>query len=154
MRALEYLKSRPEWDGKILIVHGGSQGGWQSLVAAAFDPAVTYVQAEAPAYCNINRVLEGRLPSWPFTVKAQEPDSPENQAAALFDGVAFARRAKAPAVFTVGYSDCAAVPSSVYAAHQAYSGPSDLWVFPDLGHQDAVFWRGEKQIMEAAGLTE
>ena len=154
VRALEYLKSRPEWNGKVLIVHGGSQGGWQSLVAAGLDPDVTFAMVEAPANCNLLGALEGRKPSWPGTIRVEEGYSGENLAAALFDGVAFGRRAKAPAVFTVGYSDCAAVPSSVCAACRVYGGPAILRAFPDLGHEQAVFWSGEKIILEAAGLKD
>ena len=155
VRALEYLKSRPEWDGKTLIVHGGSQGGWQSLVAAGLDHDVTFAMIEAPANCNLRGALEGRKPSWPGTIRIDEGMSQENRNAFLFDGVAFGRRAKAPAVFTVGYSDAAAVPSSVFAAYHAYGGRSaDIWTFPDLGHELAVFWSGEKLILEAAGIIK
>ena len=49
LRALEYLKSRPEWDCKNLIAFGGSQGGLQTMWAAALDqdvnialPAITW----------------------------------------------------------------------------------------------------------------
>lgn len=152
IRALEYLKSLPEWDGKTLIVHGGSQGGWQALVAAGLDHSVTFAMIEAPANCNLLGTLEGRTPSWPWTIRPEEGRSEENLAAALFDGIAFGRRAKAPAVFTVGYSDFAAVPSSVCAASQCYGGKATLWTFPDLGHERAVFWSGEKLILEAAGI--
>src|SRR5688500_10468670 len=34
VRAAEYLKSRPDWDGKTLVVMGTSQGGQQALAAA------------------------------------------------------------------------------------------------------------------------
>lgn len=154
VRALEYLKSRPEWDGRTLIVHGGSQGGWQSLVAAGLDHDVTFAMIEAPANCNLFGVLEGRTISWPRTIRAEEGASPENRAAALFDGVAFGRRAKAPAVFTVGYSDAAAVPSSVCSAYQVYGGRAELMTYPDLGHEQAVFWSSEKLILEAAGIIK
>ena len=107
---------------------------------------------EAPANCNLLGALEGRTPSWPWTIRPEEGRSGENLAAALFDGIAFGRRAKASAVFTVGYSDFAAVPSSVCAACQSYGGESTLWTFPDLGHEQAVFWSGEKLILEAAGV--
>lgn len=150
VRALEYLKSRPEWDGETLIVHGGSQGGWQSLVAVGLDHDVTFAMIEAPANCNLLGALEGRTPSWPGTIRVEDGRSPENLAAALFDGIAFGRRAKAPAVFTVGFSDAAAVPSSVCAACQSYGGPAMLWTFPDLGHEQAVFWSGEHIIRETA----
>src|SRR5262249_1551485 len=33
-RALDFLTAQPEWDGRVVVVHGTSQGGAQSLVAA------------------------------------------------------------------------------------------------------------------------
>ena len=51
-QSLRYVKSRPEWDGKNLIVYGGSQGGGQALVAAGLDPAVTCCVALVPALCD------------------------------------------------------------------------------------------------------
>ncbi len=33
-RAIDFLASQPEWDGRILIVTGSSQGGGQAIVAA------------------------------------------------------------------------------------------------------------------------
>ena len=41
LRAVEYLKSRPEWNGRDLIARGGSQGGMQTVWAAALDSDVT-----------------------------------------------------------------------------------------------------------------
>ena len=115
-------RSLPEWDGKNLAVHGGSQGGLQALAATAFDPAVTVGLFNAPAGCDQLGVLIGRAPSWPGAVSFH-PVSPEaNRCAALFDGVSLARRSHAKAWFTVGFSDPAAVPSSVYAAFNAYGG--------------------------------
>ena len=151
VRALEYLKSRPEWNGETLIVHGGSQGGWQSLVAAGLDHDVTFAQIDAPANCDPLNILEGRAWVWPYTVKQEEGLSPENRSAGLFAGASFGRRAKCKAVFTVGYSDRAATPSSVCAAYNSYGGECHLWPFPDLGHELAVFFSGEPLILEAAG---
>jgi len=33
-RAIDYIASRPDWDGKTIVVMGTSMGGHQSLVAA------------------------------------------------------------------------------------------------------------------------
>ena len=43
MRALEYVKSLPEWNGRNLSVSGGSQGGLQCIWAAGLDRDVTAV---------------------------------------------------------------------------------------------------------------
>jgi len=39
--AIEYLFERPDWDGRTIVVTGGSQGGLQSLVAAGLNPKAT-----------------------------------------------------------------------------------------------------------------
>ena len=41
MSELRFLKSRPEWNGRTLVVYGGSLGGIQSAFAAAIEPAAT-----------------------------------------------------------------------------------------------------------------
>ena len=60
MRALEYLKSRPEWDGKNLTVAGGSQGGLQSIWAAALDHSVSLCNISIPWNCDIGGTEIGR----------------------------------------------------------------------------------------------
>jgi cephalosporin-C deacetylase-like acetyl esterase len=60
MRALEYLKSRPEWDGKNLRVTGGSMGGMQSVWGAALDPDVTECTVFIPWNCDIGGTEAGR----------------------------------------------------------------------------------------------
>ena len=41
VRAVDYLTSLPDWDGKNVIVQGGSQGGALALVTAGLDKRVT-----------------------------------------------------------------------------------------------------------------
>ena len=60
MRALEYLKSRPEWNGKDLTVTGGSQGGLQSVWAAALVPGVSEARVSIPWNCDIGGTEVGR----------------------------------------------------------------------------------------------
>jgi cephalosporin-C deacetylase-like acetyl esterase len=60
MRALEYLKSRPEWDGKNLQVTGGSMGGMQAVWGAALDKDVSECTVFIPWNCDIGGVEAGR----------------------------------------------------------------------------------------------
>ena len=53
LRALEYLKSRPEWDGKTLIAFGGSQGGLQTMWAAALDQDVNIASPSITWCCDL-----------------------------------------------------------------------------------------------------
>jgi len=60
MRAVEYVKSRPEWNGKDLTMEGGSQGGLQSIWAGALVPGVTKLDIYVPWGCNIGGTTDGR----------------------------------------------------------------------------------------------
>ena len=51
------------------------------------------------------------------------------------DGVAFARRATAPARFSVALMDEIVPPSTVVAAHHAWAGPKELRVWRYNGHE-------------------
>ena len=64
MRALEYLKSRPEWNGKDLIVTGGSQGGFQAIAAAGLDSSVTLCRVSIPWLCNLGANQTGMRGGW------------------------------------------------------------------------------------------
>ena len=54
---------------------------------------------------------------------------------AYFDGVHFAARATAPALFSVGLMDPICPPSTVFAAYHRYAGERDIrvWRFADHG---------------------
>ena len=60
MRALEYLKSLPEWNGKELIASGGSQGGLQTIWAAGLDPQVTRAESSITWCCDMGGTELGR----------------------------------------------------------------------------------------------
>lgn len=61
MRALAYVKSLPEWNGKDLKASGGSQGGLQSLAAAGLDPDVSDCYAWSPWCCDFGRTESKRI---------------------------------------------------------------------------------------------
>ena len=60
MRALQYLKSLPEWNGKDLIASGDSQGGLQTIWAAALDPDVTRAESTVTWCCDMDGTELGR----------------------------------------------------------------------------------------------
>ena len=69
MRGIEYVKSRPEWNGKDLTVTGGSQGSLQSMWGAALVPGVTAAKISIPWLCDVGGTEDGRnhgpwYPKW------------------------------------------------------------------------------------------
>ena len=57
MRAFEYLKSRPEWDGKNVIAEGGSQGGLQTMWAGGLVDGISQIKPSATWGCDIGNYL-------------------------------------------------------------------------------------------------
>ena len=61
-RAVDFVRTLPEWDGKTLIVFGRSQGGAQALAAAALVPEITLCVANVPALADHAGFTVGRQP--------------------------------------------------------------------------------------------
>ena len=64
-QAARYLTERDDWDGKTLVVIGGSQGGLQALMTAAIHPKITAAMAIVPAGCDALGPTVGRKGGWP-----------------------------------------------------------------------------------------
>jgi len=138
VRAIDFLTSQPEWDGRSVVVFGSSQGGAQALAAAGLDPRVTFFAAGIPAMCDHTGVLAGRVNGWPKMVPNGadgKPDLKVVEAARYYDAVNFARKTKAPGILAVGFIDTTCPPSTVYAAYNALSGEKDIVNQPLSSHQ-------------------
>lgn len=127
MRALEFLKSRPEWDGKTIQVTGGSQGGFQSILAASLDPDVTACTLYVPWFCDVSGTAEqGRNPSLfrPEWVPAL----------GYYDGVNHAKRIKCPVKIIAGLGDYICPPSGVTTFYNNLSCPAKLEFYQGRTH--------------------
>ena len=133
VRAIDFLTAQPEWDGHTVIVHGGSQGGAQSIVAAGLDSRVTFLAAGVPAMCDHTGMVAGRISGWPKRVPVGsdgKPDAKVLEAARYYDAMNFATRTKAGAILTVGFIDPTCPPTSVYAAFNALKGKKQIYNDP------------------------
>lgn len=137
VRALDALTLQPEWDGRVLVVHGYSQGGAQALVAAGLDPRVTFYAAGIPAMCDHSGLLVGQVSGWPKLIPSDEAGQPDKRVVATanyYDAVNFARQITAPGIISTGFIDTACPPTSVYAAYNVLSAPKRMLDYPSLGH--------------------
>lgn len=142
MRSLDYVKTLPEWDGKTLVVFGGSQGGGQSLAAAALDKDVTHCVAGVPAICDHGGVQAGRVAGWPQFVryahigKLTDEDKAVLREVAYIDGAYMARRIKAVTYIGTGFIDTTCVPTSVFAAYNSLPAGVEkhMSISPSRGH--------------------
>jgi cephalosporin-C deacetylase-like acetyl esterase len=122
MRALDYVKSLPEWDGKTIIVSGGSQGGGQAIIAAALDPQVTLCKANVPAMGDLGGILAGRKSGWPgfYGIKNGKPDNAQaGLTAGYFDNANFAKRIQCEVFLSAGFVDGIVAPTSVFVVYNS-----------------------------------
>ena len=121
MRGLEYLKSRPEWDGKNLVAEGGSCGGLQTIWAAALDHDVTECRPFIPWCCNLAGPAAGREHGDWFVEWVP--------ALAYYDPVNLARLLPATCRTTItwaGLGDYICPPSGVMAFYNAIPGHKSI----------------------------
>lgn len=137
VRAIDFLTSQPQWNGREVIVIGHSQGGGQALVAGGLDPRVTLIATGVPAICDHTGNVVNRVNGWPKLVPNGDDGKPEPaalQASRYVDAVNFAARCKADAIMSVGFIDVTCPPSSCYAAYNALLGEKRMINEPKMGH--------------------
>jgi cephalosporin-C deacetylase-like acetyl esterase len=130
-RAVEYLASRPEWDGRTMVVTGTSMGGQQSFVAAGLDPRVTDLIVNVPAGADVTSSLHGRWASYP-NWNVSNPQVRET--ARYFDTANFASRITARSLVGLGFIDDVSAPAGVWAVFNGITGRKEIVPMPDSPH--------------------
>ena len=139
-RVLDYLMTRPDWDGRTIVLTGGSMGGQQSLTLAGLRPEkITAVLVCVPAGADTNGDLHGRkagYPNWPS-------DNPEAMKTALyFDTVNFASHIKAPVMAGMGFIDTISPPAGVWTALNQIPGAKEPLPMIESEHDNLTPQKG------------
>jgi cephalosporin-C deacetylase len=134
VRAVEAARSHPAVDPARVAVSGASQGGGITLAVSGLQPDVQAALPDVPFLCHYHRATTlvdtfpyGEIRSY---LKAHR-DRVETvfNTLSYFDGLNFAARARATALFSVGLMDDICPPSTVYAAYNHYAGPRQMRVY-------------------------
>lgn len=142
VRAVDYIASLPEWDGKTIGVTGASQGGFLSYATAALDKRITFLAAVHPALCDHTASLKGVACGWPHYFYWNKGKGMEKQieTSRYYDGVNFVRRITCPAWVSFGYNDDVVPPTTAYATYNILKGQKTLSVYQQTAH----FWYQEQ----------
>ncbi|HUQ12535.1 MAG TPA: GDSL-type esterase/lipase family protein [Steroidobacteraceae bacterium] len=131
LRAVDYLASRPDWDGRTLVVMGTSMGGQQSLCTAGLHPKVTHMLVNVPAGADVNGTAHGRRTGYPFW---DPNDAKVLETAQYFDTANCAARIRVPSLVAMGYIDTATPPVGIWAAFNQLQGPKEVAPMPESPH--------------------
>lgn len=125
VRAVDAVRTLPGIDPTRIAVTGTSQGGGMALAVAGLVPDLAAAMVNVPFLCDFRRASE-IADSDPYEEIVRYLAVHRDQVDMVFrtlsylDGVAFARRAHAPALFSVALMDPICPPSTVYAAYNGY----------------------------------
>ena len=127
VRAIDMLVAQDFADGGKIAVCGGSQGGGIALAAAGIDRRIKAVMPDVPFLCDYPRAVQkaGRDPYLEivrFLAQHRDKKAQVFETLNYFDGINFARQARAAALFSVAVMDETCPPSTVYGAYNAYAG--------------------------------
>lgn len=140
VRAVEAARSLDLVDATRVGVVGGSQGGGIALAVAALVPDLSAVAAYVPFLCDFRRasVITDSDPYKEigrYLAVHRHRASSVHEVLSYFDGVNFAKRALAPALFTTALMDPTCPPSTVFGAFHEYRGAAEITVWPYNGHE-------------------
>ena len=129
MRAFDFVKTLPEWNGRDLIATGGSQGGLQAVWAASLVPGVTRCETYITWCSNMaGAALDKRLPGWhPEYVRGLDYYDTVFHAARIPEScfVDFER---------IGLGDYTCPPSGVTMVYNAIRGPKRAAYYQNSTH--------------------
>ena len=152
-RAADYLAHRPDWDGRTLVVTGGSQGGMQSYVTAALYPDITAMVCDVPAGADQTGPEVGRQCGWPmWWWQTQGKDAAKvRETARYFDTVNLASRITCPALVGAGLIDETCPPEGCLAAYNQLKGPKQIILYERAGHggDHSAYWAASEARLRA-----
>ncbi len=147
VRAVDAARTLPQVDADRVAVTGGSQGGGIALAAAGLSRGLVATMPDVPFLCHFERAV-GMTDRDPYQEIVRylsvHRDAQERVFATLayFDGVNFAKRADAAALFSVALLDPICPPSTVYAAYNHYAGTDKaISVYSHNEHEGGQTWQ-------------
>jgi cephalosporin-C deacetylase len=157
VRAVEAAKTNPAVDVERVAVTGGSQGGGITIAVGGLEPSVKVVMPDVPFLCHYRRATE-IVDSYPYQEIAlfckthrDKIDTVFNTLS-YFDGVNFAARTKAHALFSTGLMDQTCPPSTVFAAYNHFAGPKEIRVWRYNQHEGGGNYQGIEKLNYLRGL--
>ncbi len=151
VRAVDAAAAHPLVDAGRIVVCGGSQGGGMAQAVAGLRHDVLGALIDVPFMTHIRRATE-ITDAAPYNELARffagKPHLTERALETLrsFDGLHFAARATAPALYSVALADQVCPPSTVFAAYHHYAGEKDIRVWPYNGHEGGTTHQRRAQL--------
>jgi cephalosporin-C deacetylase len=157
VRAVEAAKTNPVVDVERIAITGGSQGGGITLAVGGLESTVKVAMPDVPFLCHYRRATD-LVDTYPYQeivlfckTHRDKIDTVFNTLS-YFDGVNFAARTKAHALFSVGLMDKTCPPSTVFAAYNHFAGPKEIRIWQYNQHEGGGNYQGVEKLNYLRGL--
>ena len=150
IRAVDYIFSRPDFDGESLGVTGVSQGGGLALMLGGVDERVKLLTLSNPTHCEHVGLRHERASGFPYYIRKSRNEvgtSVHEEATAnaskYFDAIYFAKRFKGPSLSIICYEDEICPPATTLSAYNQLQDMKVLLHARDLDHNHPnEYWDG------------
>lgn len=137
VRALDYLTTLPQWDGRRILIYGESQGGAQAMALAGIDERVGACVAVVPAMSDLGAFKVGRPASWPNVRESRINEGNidvVDQVLPYYDTALLSTMSKADYWVEIGLADTTCPAPAVWSACNVIKGDVRLSAFPFRTH--------------------
>lgn len=136
VRAVDYLVTMPQWDGKRILVYGTSQGGGQAGALAGIDSRIGASVMRVPAMTDIGGCLDnGRKGNCPTQYQKRATGEKEKSIIPYYDVASLLTLTDARLMVEAGLVDTTCPPSCVAAGYNnAASKDKSILFFPYRPH--------------------
>ncbi len=138
--AVDAVRGLDRVDASRVAVTGGSQGGGIAIAVAGLTDGLVAVMPDVPFLQHFERAI-GFTNANPYgeivSYLAVHRDAKEQvyRTLSYFDGVSFAKRATAPALYSVALMDEICPPATVFASHNHWGGDATIEVYDFNNHE-------------------
>lgn len=150
VRLVDAARSLPVIDPARVAVTGASQGGGIAIAVAGLVEGLVGVMPDVPFLQHFERAV-GLTDRDPYNEIVRYLAVHRDAAPRVFetlsyvDGVHFAARASAPALYSVALMDPTCPPSTVYASHNAWAGEAEIVEYAYNDHEGGQGVQWERQ---------
>ena len=149
LRAIEFAKTLKEWNGRDLIAWGGSQGGLQTMWAAALGDGVTRAEPWVTWSCDLGGFKGGRWEAYGWRI-------PYAKGILYYDPVYMASRIPPSCTLEikrVGLGDGVAPPTGIFITYNERRSPKSIRLVQGNGHDDRIPPAPNQEITLASAAT-
>jgi cephalosporin-C deacetylase len=150
-RAVEAAQSFDAVDPDRIAATGGSQGGGITIAVSGLSPSVKVAMPDVPFLCHFRRATtlidaSPYLEIQKFLLVHRDRVESVFDTLAYFDGMNFATRARASALFSTALMDEICPPSTVFAAYNHWAGTKDIRVYSFNHHEGGAEFQALEKV--------